>query len=160
MENVICRKKEHVYLIYEREFIRSGENVYKIGRTEQPHLIRINAYPKSSELLGFWACENSKLLETEILDLFCSKYKQRKEYGREYFEGNPDNMHNDIIKLIKKLRQKNVENSDEDEIKKFTIDDMDSTHGKKAVADFLNSITERFDQLEEENSRYVKKLKI
>ena len=37
-----------VYIIYDRDFIDSNQNVYKIGGTSQSHAKRFNSYPKGS----------------------------------------------------------------------------------------------------------------
>ena len=42
---------EFIYLIKEREFIKTKEPIYKIGKTKQENLQRIKSYPNGSILL-------------------------------------------------------------------------------------------------------------
>ena len=42
---------EFIYLIKEREFIKTKELIYKIGKTKQENLQRIKSYPNGSILL-------------------------------------------------------------------------------------------------------------
>ena len=42
---------EFIYLIKEREFIKTKEKIYKIGKTKQENLQRIKSYPNGSILL-------------------------------------------------------------------------------------------------------------
>lgn len=86
----------YIYLIQEREFINSGEQVYKMGRTSQETLGRFGQYPKGSQLLFHIRTNNVISSETQILKIFRSSFKERKDIGAEYFEGNPDEM----IKII------------------------------------------------------------
>ncbi len=93
---------EYIYIIKTREFIRSNEDVFKIGRTSQINLGRYENYPKYSLLLYQSLCLNSKLAENKIKDLFNFKYK-KLSIGTEYFEGNFWSMRNDIINIINEV---------------------------------------------------------
>jgi hypothetical protein len=91
---------EYVYLLKTRESIRLNENIYKIGRTSQQGMTRFYQYPTGSQLYLHINCYNSKKREDQIIELFNKKYKSIKEYGREYFEGDLNNMKNDIFDHI------------------------------------------------------------
>lgn len=95
-------KLQYVYLIQLREFIKSGEKIYKIGRTNQENFKRFYQYPKGSQILFQMICNNSEKSEKEIIINFKTKYIFRKDIGNEYFEGNFINMIDDIYKIIKK----------------------------------------------------------
>jgi hypothetical protein len=82
----------YVYLLIEREFIKSGENVYKIGLTKQKELMRFSQYPKGSDLLLHSMCNNCRVTEKEIMKQFKQHFIQRNDYGTEYFEGNYKHM--------------------------------------------------------------------
>ena len=92
--------KQYIYLLQEREFIKTGELIYKIGRTIQP-LKRMAAYPKDSDILLITVCTNCIIYEALIIQKFKESYKQRKDIGTEYFEGNYIRMIDDINTLIK-----------------------------------------------------------
>jgi hypothetical protein len=86
----------YIYLIYEREFINSNKNIYKIGKTKQLNSKRFNQYPKGSILLFQLICQDCDKMENILVDIFKNKYKQRKDIGTEYFEGDGNDMINTI----------------------------------------------------------------
>lgn len=90
----------YIYLLREREFIRMEENIYKIGKTTQFSLKRFNSYPSGSELILHIKCINCHESERILIDLFKLKYKQRKDIGLEYFEGDSTLMMNDVILCV------------------------------------------------------------
>ena len=49
--NLDDNNNEFIYLIKEREFIKTKEHIYKIGKTKQENLQRIKSYPNGSILL-------------------------------------------------------------------------------------------------------------
>ena len=87
---------QYVYLIQEREFIKTSENIFKIGKSKQENNKRINQYPKQSKLILQILCDNCDILEKELIISFKNKYNHRKDIGNEYFEGE----HEDMIKNI------------------------------------------------------------
>jgi len=91
-----------IYLLIEREFIRLKEQVFKIGRTKQENNKRFNSYPKGSELLLQVKCPNCVIVESHLIQMFKIKYTQCKQYGTEYFEGDPEAMIDDIMIVVKK----------------------------------------------------------
>ena len=92
---------DYIYLIQLREFIKTGENIYKFGRTQQENFKRFYQYPKNSKLIFQIICNDSKVLEHKILIKFRQKYISRKDIGAEYFEGDHTEMINDIFDVIK-----------------------------------------------------------
>jgi hypothetical protein len=48
----------YIYLLQEREFIKTKENIYKLGKTKQENLKRLKQYSKGSELIIQLQCEN------------------------------------------------------------------------------------------------------
>lgn len=92
----IIKKKEGIYLLKEREFIRMNEDVYKIGRSKNIKQ-RISSYPKDSKVKLTLYCNNSIKLESLLIKIFKEKFTHMRQYGNEYFEGNLD----DMIRVIK-----------------------------------------------------------
>jgi len=78
---------EYVYLLREREFVRIGENTYKIGRSAQPGDNRFARYPKGSQIEHRLCVPDSKRAERAIKTMFEKYFVQKTEYGSEYFEG-------------------------------------------------------------------------
>lgn len=89
----------YIYLLQEREFIRTKENVYKIGRTTRG-MERFSQYPKGSKILLLMNCVNCINIEKQLIDAFKQKYKHCKNYGNEYFEGDQQQMKKDIYDII------------------------------------------------------------
>ena len=84
---------------------KNRESVIKFGRTSRIYK-RFVVYPSNSTLLFLCKVKNCKLLENNILSLFKQKFKNEKQYGREYFSGNINIMVNEIEKLINETHQK------------------------------------------------------
>jgi hypothetical protein len=91
---------QYVYLIQEREFIKTNEKIYKIGRTKQLNNLRILSCPKGSNLLAQISCCDCVKVENEIIQLFNTKYIKRTDIGNEYFEGNEFEMMKDMFNII------------------------------------------------------------
>ena len=53
----------YVYLLQEREFIKTNENIYKVGMTTKENHIRFNQYPKGSILLHQIICNDCSTIE-------------------------------------------------------------------------------------------------
>ena len=89
-------KPNYVYLLQEREFIKTKENIYKIGKTKQPNNKRFPQYPKGSVLLFQIVCSDCTETENKIMSSFKDTFKQRLDIGREYFEGDYTKMIGEI----------------------------------------------------------------
>ena len=71
---------EYIYMLQEREFIKTKENIYKIGKTSQPNLKRIQNYYNGTILLFQKYCNNSTDIEKHILKYFSKKIYIKKRY--------------------------------------------------------------------------------
>jgi hypothetical protein len=89
-----------IYLVQEREFIKTKEDIYKFGTSNQENLGRFKNYPKGSRLLFQHYIEDNYKIENKILKILRNKFIQRKDIGNEYFEGNYKNMIIEIINFI------------------------------------------------------------
>lgn len=96
LNNNQTNDREYIYLLHEREFIKSSENVFKLGKTKN-FKSRMGGYPKGSELIHVQLCKNIDEVEKELLELFKDQFVHRKDVGLEYFEGNEYEMVNKII---------------------------------------------------------------
>ncbi len=86
----------YIYLIHCRACVNSGESVYKIGKTVD-FSKRIDGYDKGSiPLFTLYVAECDEF-ERYLIFLFSTKYKQRRDYGVEYFEGDATQMINVIM---------------------------------------------------------------
>lgn len=91
----------YIYLLQEREFIKTKENIYKVGKTSKENHKRFNQYPKGSILLFQIICENCHKIEKQIITKFKEEFKQRTDIGSEYFEGDYKSMIDVIYISIK-----------------------------------------------------------
>ena len=91
--------KELIYLIREREFVVTNQNIFKIGMSAAAKDQRINSYPKNSELYIVMRSEDAKNDEKAILGKFHKKFEHMGTIGSEYFMGNPKYM----IEIIQKI---------------------------------------------------------
>ncbi len=96
-----------IYIIKIREFVNNNQNIYKIGRTTQDNLKRFNNYPKGSILLYYFYCDDCKIIENNIIQLFKKLFIQKKELGNEYFEGDIYLMMIEIAKIIYNNNERN-----------------------------------------------------
>ena len=100
---------DYIYLLKEREFIKTGEDIFKIGRSSQFNDKRIKQYPKGSMVLLMIFCGNSKQIEIFLINKFKEIFIQRKDIGVEYFEGCLFKMREIIIENIIKLDNLTIE---------------------------------------------------
>jgi len=91
---------EYIYLVQEREFIKSNEDIYKIGKSKQENLKRFNSYPNGSKLLFQCICTDCNKIERILIKLFREKYELQRYIGNEYFKGGYIEMINDIYNCI------------------------------------------------------------
>ena len=92
---------QYIYLLQEREFTKTTENVYKVGMTKKENHERFNQYPKGSLLLFQMICINCRNIEKQVIKMFKQQFKQRKDIGNEYFEGDYKIMIDIIYSTIK-----------------------------------------------------------
>jgi uncharacterized C2H2 Zn-finger protein len=106
--------KEFIYLLQEREFIKTKEPIYKIGKTKQEKLKRIKSYPNGSELLFYIICNNCDEIEKTIINKFKIHFNHKKEFGNEYFMGNYNLMIDIIYNIIRTTDNEANENKNND----------------------------------------------
>ena len=103
---------QYIYLLQEREFIKTKENIYKVGMTTKEKHTRFNQYPKGSVLLFQMICNNCKNIEKQVIKLLKEKCKLRKDIGNEYFEGNYKSMIDIIYFTIKNEKEECLNNKE------------------------------------------------
>ena len=78
----------YIYLLQPLRSITSNEDIYKIGKTKRDNFKRFNEYPIGSILLLQSSCNNCDVMEKILLKIFDEKFIKKKDYGREYFQGD------------------------------------------------------------------------
>lgn len=129
---------EYIYLLQTREFIKTNENIYKIGKTKQENLKRICSYDNGTILICQFKCIDCDKLEKKLITLFKEKYEIQKDIGNEYFKGNCDDMRDDIYNYIKN------ENIIEDDEECIIKDDNENIYHYYPNEEKLNEIKEKF----------------
>lgn len=109
-------KSQYIYLLHEREFIKTNEPIYKIGKTKQENLKRFNSYPNGTLLILQILCNDCDKYEKLILNTFKEKFIQKKEIGNEYFMGNCLAMIDIIYNIIKIDNEYQNEKEEKEEI--------------------------------------------
>jgi hypothetical protein len=95
----------YIYCLREREFLRSGENIYKVGKTTVHPFKRIKQYPIGSELVLILKVDNCHQAEIELLKfldkIYNSAYVNGQKIGREYYECNEEEIVKSIFECLK-----------------------------------------------------------
>ena len=60
----------YIYLLKEREFLKTKEEILKVGMTTKINHERFNQYPKGSLLLFQMICKDCKKIEKNVLKKF------------------------------------------------------------------------------------------
>lgn len=94
------RKQGYNYIVHTRESQRTNENVFKIGRTKCIEK-RLKQYPKGTKLVHLRNSKDDVCSESILKKKFMTHFKQRPEYGSEYFEGNLTDMKTIFDKIMK-----------------------------------------------------------
>ncbi len=84
----------------EREFIKTNEPIFKLGRTGQENLTSMSKYSSGTRLMIQLICDDSIILENKLLQIFGEKYIWQRNIGNEYFSGDHKEMIKDIYTLI------------------------------------------------------------
>ena len=90
---------EGIYLIHIREFINSQENIYKIGESIDMDK-QLRRYPNGSIVLFRMKCKESKKCKEYLKEILKVKFIQKTYYGNDYFEGDDDEMINEIYNYL------------------------------------------------------------
>jgi hypothetical protein len=99
------RRKEmpYIYLLHTRASLNIYEPVYKVGRTYSFEK-RIGGYDKGSRPLFLLFVQDEFAFERVMLMEMKRKYKQRLDYGVEFFEGDCTEMMLDIVRLFESMK--------------------------------------------------------
>jgi hypothetical protein len=97
--NIPPNPTHFIYIIKEREFVKSGEEIYKIGKTRGLRN-RMGDYPKGSVIKLVYPCEDIDIIEKELLHLFDEHFIRMVDVGHEYFRGNVNVMANLVTNHI------------------------------------------------------------
>jgi hypothetical protein len=94
----------YVYIIRECDFVRLNEDIYKIGWTAKTNPEdRFQKYRKGTEIIGLFRVNDSIECENKIIKCFSNHTNITKmnEYGKEYFQGDKNELLNEILQIVK-----------------------------------------------------------
>ena len=89
------------YLLIEREFIRLKDKVLKLGRTDRTIEQRLTGYSKDTKVLKCIFVKDSKYVEKKLIEIFDKLFYNRRDIGREYYEGDMELMISEFIHICK-----------------------------------------------------------
>lgn len=141
-----------IYLVKEREFIKTSEEIIKVGYSDQKNLLRFKKYPKGSLLLCHVYTSNGSVCEKKIISIFKNIFIHRKDIGNEYFEGDYKRMRLIIMEII---RQNEIEKDEGINVYNSIIEDCK----KENVVEIKDVYTEKIIE-EEEYIKLLPKLSI
>lgn len=126
--------KGYLYILQEREFFHSGEDVYKVGRTSRDVVDRFKEYPKGSRLLFIMhvPVDRAALLEDEVKRRFRAEFRPRVDIGSESFVGPWLEMAQLVMSVVQ-----------EDERVRCTSADVERRTGMSSASGY-NAIISRF----------------
>lgn len=80
----------HLYIVREREFLKTQEPIYKIGKTTNI-VNRMPKYPKSSRVIAILYCSTDiHLAEKRLITKFDATFVKRSDIGSEYYESEQE----------------------------------------------------------------------
>lgn len=85
------REVGYMFLLIEREFIKTKESIYKIGRTEEISNIMYQ-HPKGTNVIITFIVDDIDEIEDEIIETFDDLFEYRSDIGDYYYEGNIEKM--------------------------------------------------------------------
>lgn len=108
-KSILCYQKVdplktdgHIYVVKEREFIKTKENIYKIGRSKNI-VNRMPSYPKSSRIYTIMYVKDVKEVEKFIIDRFDGLFIKRTDIGNEYYECDEDELMRECSMIVHTL---------------------------------------------------------
>jgi hypothetical protein len=100
--NLNAKKDGHIYVVKEREFIKTNENIYKIGRSKNI-VRRMPAYPKDSLIYSIMYSQNVVESEKALITHFDTLFKKRTDIGYEYYEADENELMMECTMFIHNL---------------------------------------------------------
>jgi len=150
---------EYIYLLRTRASVNIDENVYKIGKTKNSNK-RFGGYMKGHEIYLMVKVKDVDRKEDIIKSEFGKYYKLRRDYGKEYFEGDIYKMIEKIIEIVRVDGMVDEKKLEKDIYKKYldecTEESDKNIHTKTLYEDFKRWYEENYDNKEISNRRFVK----
>jgi len=92
----------HIYIVKEREFIKTNENIFKIGRSKNI-VNRMPSYPKDSRIYSIIYTPNVNEFEKTMIERFDNLFVNRTDIGREYYECSENEIMSETLILVQNI---------------------------------------------------------
>lgn len=96
------KRDGHIYVVKEREFLKTNENIYKIGRSKNI-VNRMPSYPKSSRIYTILYVKDVVEVEKYIIDRFDGLFIKRTDIGSEYYECDENDLMRECTMIVHSL---------------------------------------------------------
>ena len=147
----------YIYLLQEREFVRTKENIYKVGMTTKENHKRFAGYKKGYIILFQMSCskKNVKNIEKKIIKLFKETFEWTKDFGNETFSGDYKSMIDKIYLTIKDEEQDNNEDhvEDNEEQEQEQKQEQDNNEEQEEAQEAQEEAQEESEEAQEEANR-------
>lgn len=100
--NLNAKKDGHIYVVKEREFIKTNENIYKIGRSKNI-VRRMPSYPKDSLIYSIMYSQSVVESEKALISHFDKLFTKRTDIGQEYYEADENELMMECAMFIHNL---------------------------------------------------------
>jgi hypothetical protein len=119
---------QYIYIIKEREFINTNENVYKIGSSMSVNE-NMSYIPRGSNIHMMVKVENAANVEEEIITQLkkCKSLIHYSCIGDEYFQGDIITIINAVTQAIVLLRDEVQEDSSDGSTEEESLDEVDTS---------------------------------
>ena len=91
---------EYICIVQEREFVKSGEPVYRLARVENFENISVNpmrSFPQQSRIFLCMQVPKCKMIERSLHLKFRESVKHRTDLGAVYYEADVNRLINIVI---------------------------------------------------------------
>ena len=129
-------RNEYIYLARDREHVLLNNNFYKIGKTKQNGIKKLNNCKSGSELILQLKVNNCDIMEQKIIALFKEKYEIFE--GRGTFIGNIKLMKEDIWLLCKEEEGKEKKEEPEKQEGKEDRIKRKNDENQKIISQFIS----------------------
>jgi len=164
----------YIYLIWEEQFLKTKENVFKIGKSTEIFSRIKSGYPKNSILLFAIYCKNIDEAEKQLLIIFNNKYRRYNiggyKYSKERFiDNNYYSIINDIVCYLnlfnnntdelsivphyKKEQLEIIENKQKEEKNKLKEEEKKLKEEEKKLKEEEKKLKEEEKKLKEEETK-------
>ena len=106
---------DFVFLIQEREFVRSNEQTYRVGKTSDSEQVRITGH--GHRLIFMCNVTDCHKVWGRIVLIFDDMFQRRLEYGEGYYSGDLEDMSKEfLIAIINDVYRAETEILDVEEV--------------------------------------------